>query len=358
MKNIIFVVILLLFACQEKQADKGVVLGDGESLSFTSFVDSVFLLPLGIDSLSLIGRIDKVITLDSCYYFLDSEKTNSIYKFDNKGVPLRQFNRVGRGAGEYIRVYDFDIDSVNRKLVILCAPDKIFVTDLDFNIEKTITVRENPSRIACADNLVYLYSHVDRSLSVFNQNTSELKKICVENNLAQVFFRSLPVFHKLSGQLLYTAIGSDKIFALKKGEIQLLFPVDYPQKEQKLRRMGESKPLSMRDALLLSPPSIFRIFKIGNDYAMFYSYEAMVRLCVFDSESGVMKSDGIMENWKGGFEIDYAGKSLVTWEFMPDGKLAENFSGYKYSLRHPLFNDDEGNPVLIQYLLKDSIFYE
>lgn len=88
------------------------------SLSF----DDVFLwsksIPLTFDDETVIGEISKVSKSGDYFYVLDN-KTHSLYEFNSIGKKTKKFGEVGQGPGEYIRIDDFLIDSVNRQMVVL-----------------------------------------------------------------------------------------------------------------------------------------------------------------------------------------------------------------------------------------------
>ena len=88
------------------------------SLSF----DDAFLwsesIPLTFDDETVIGEISKVSKSGDCFYVLDNQ-THSLYEFDATGKNTKKFGEVGHGPGEYLRIDDFLIDSVNRQMVVL-----------------------------------------------------------------------------------------------------------------------------------------------------------------------------------------------------------------------------------------------
>lgn len=88
------------------------------SLSF----DDVFLwietIPLTFHNETIIGEVSKVIRENDHFYVLDS-KTHNLYEFDFNGLNTNKYGNAGQGPGEYLRIDDFLIDSLNQQLVIL-----------------------------------------------------------------------------------------------------------------------------------------------------------------------------------------------------------------------------------------------
>lgn len=68
--------------------------------------------------------------------------------------------------------------------------------------------------------------------------------------------------------------------------------------------------------------------------------------------------DGIMSDFIGDTGVRYLNKQLFTWEFMPDRIFMSDSSMYKIKMQSPFYNDDEANPVLIRYVLKDSVSFK
>lgn len=356
MKNYFWLIFLALLSCREQAENEGIMIGTNtDYVSFTSFSDSVCLLPLATNNQFLIGQIDKVLDIDSAYFFLDAGKTKSIYKYGKDGEMYQKFQHVGRGPLEYIEIRDLDWDFKSNRFLILCFPGKIFVTDINLNIERTIHVNEGFSRLVCHDGQVYLYSHLGRGIHLLDLATGSTESLLEEGDIAQLYFRPLPVFHKVGGHLLYIAIGSDNVYMLDSGKPRLLFTMNYQQKMQKKKRMNQ---VTDKDILTINPPYVFEFFAIGGNYAMMYSYDAMIRLCIINSKEHKVILDGIMTDFIGDIRVGCRDKQLFTWKFMPDRKFTGDSSIYKIRMQCPFYNDDEANPVLISYILKDSVSFK
>jgi hypothetical protein len=79
-----------------------------QQLSSTLF-DSVSFVTL-IEDKDFFSRIDKLIIHGEYIYILDVWSVNSLLVFDKKGTFVRKIGSKGNGPGEYLRLYDFDID--------------------------------------------------------------------------------------------------------------------------------------------------------------------------------------------------------------------------------------------------------
>ena len=151
-----FIFGILLFSCTNKEerdnVDKSVYSVNlhepvvSSSLSF----DDAFIwkesIPLTFDDETVIGEISKVSRSGNYFYVLDN-KTHNLYEFDSLGNNTKKFGEVGHGPGEYLRIDDFLVDSVNRQLVILSNEGRagIYFYDLETsNFIKKINVNIFP----------------------------------------------------------------------------------------------------------------------------------------------------------------------------------------------------------------------
>lgn len=353
MKNILFCAILLLFfSCNNKTTEEGIMIGNDATVELADWIDSAHLTPLGMKEEYVIGGINKIAVVDSLYYLLDAGKTNSLYVFDTMGNPITKFGSIGRGPSEYLSIYDFDVDYDHKKIVILCEPQKIFVTDLDLNLQKIISLKEHAERIACWENTIYLYSHEDRSLKILDSLLHTTNNILIEQNFSNNYFRSLPVFHEMDGEMYYNSVGSDVVYRIENRKALKVFTLNYQNKNQKLRKWKANNDLSVSEKLLCSPPSIHSMFKFQNRYGIIYTYEALVRICFFDPGSVKTIKDGIMIYGNNNLEIRPDKKSLLTWAFMLERKIPIDSSKINISVKVPFYQDAEANPVLMRLFLK------
>jgi hypothetical protein len=74
---------------------------------------------------SLIGQITKVGMTDSLIFIFDRSQY-AVLVFDMNGKFKSKIRRIGQGPQEYVQIADFDIDTINNQIVILCTiPKKV-----------------------------------------------------------------------------------------------------------------------------------------------------------------------------------------------------------------------------------------
>lgn len=126
--------------------------------------DDTFLwsksIPLTFDDETVIGEISKVVKSGEHFYVLDS-KTHSLYEFDSLGKKTKKFGEVGQGPGEYLRIDDFLVDSLNQQLVVLGNEGKagIYFYDLTTsNFIKKISVNIYPLSFCKYGDEFFIYT--------------------------------------------------------------------------------------------------------------------------------------------------------------------------------------------------------
>lgn len=119
MLNYLFIIILIGFisSCSTKR-DKPIQEGNWETirfdenyvkeLPFSSFVDTIELIPLETTEKNLIGEVNRIVFDDNKYYVrsTNSMQNGKLFVFDKDGKFLQQIGRKGGGPDEYIEMDD------------------------------------------------------------------------------------------------------------------------------------------------------------------------------------------------------------------------------------------------------------
>lgn len=90
--------------------------------NFSDLFTNSSIIPLRINDSLIIASVKKIIVYKSNYFVLDN-KFSTLYRFDDKGNFLTTYGKIGLGPGEFRRIDDFDIDSVNNRILILSNDD-------------------------------------------------------------------------------------------------------------------------------------------------------------------------------------------------------------------------------------------
>lgn len=85
----------------------------------------------------MFADLDKIIEDNGLFYVLDSFGARTLVSFDSKGNAHAKYGKIGKGPGEFVRPWDFDI--YNSQVYILDSNAKkilIFESDGGFKDEK------------------------------------------------------------------------------------------------------------------------------------------------------------------------------------------------------------------------------
>ncbi len=92
-------------------------------------------IPLETDSRCLVHTIAVLHVSDSLIFVGDYYL--GLYVFDRRGKFLRKNGSVGRGPGEYMRLYDFAVDHKNKEISVLSGRE-LFVYDFDGKFKRDV----------------------------------------------------------------------------------------------------------------------------------------------------------------------------------------------------------------------------
>lgn len=88
------------------------------NMDLSEIIDSLSYVPLETTDESYIGTIDKLIEFNNRIYILD-KMSNGIFCFSNAGKFVFKIQRIGKGPGEYIKLYDMEINPFEENLEVL-----------------------------------------------------------------------------------------------------------------------------------------------------------------------------------------------------------------------------------------------
>ena len=100
-----------------------------KELDFSSFVDTIELIPLETTKESLIGEINRIIYRNNKYYIRTTvgRQNGKILVFDKKGNYSWKLDYLGQGPEEYLSLNDFALSDDNN--IVISSPVKLQVYD-------------------------------------------------------------------------------------------------------------------------------------------------------------------------------------------------------------------------------------
>lgn len=126
--NVFFLLLsLILFSCAEDHVSNSEIeiiplatcvnKGEYQVEKLSDYAKSLHYIPLETNTTSLIGVVDvEKSFFGNDNFYLCSD--NNLYKFSGSGRFLSQIGKSGGGPGEYVHIWDVDIDFSNDKLYI------------------------------------------------------------------------------------------------------------------------------------------------------------------------------------------------------------------------------------------------
>ena len=101
-----------------------------ESVNISDFAESIRVIRLSNDS--IVRDIEKLLIDDAGNFYIIDSKGTTLQKFDKNGKFISQISHRGKGPGEYLEIYDFDIDN-NQIIIYDSNKDDLMYFDMEGN---------------------------------------------------------------------------------------------------------------------------------------------------------------------------------------------------------------------------------
>lgn len=360
MKNLSYIIFILfiIVSCQQQSAKQENVLYIGETkneMPIDSLISSIYLTYLEESDSIIIGSVDKIIKVRSTYYILDSNKAKALFAYDTLGNFINQYSAQGGGPREYYGILDFDIDTINNEIVILCNPSKLIFTDMQLSFKKEVSLNNNYyDRIAINENNIYLFSYYSEKIDKYNKKGELIDKESILNKFVEgnVFFPQ-DVFYKLSNKLLMHSPGDDNIYLDQNDEWIIFKCLDYDNKTSSMKLYSQKKAedITFKEKLSNPLPYIRCVFEYKQKTFYLYLYGLLHYLNDGENNFFFSKLPGVTS-------LKHVDGSLYTWEYLSnfnfeDPFLNQSFKNIKvntYGTKQKSELDD--GIVIIEYILK------
>jgi hypothetical protein len=334
----LFFLTAAVFGCSNPntQTDPPVEINIGDILEFKKEVElskiakSIRYIPLETKESCLLGKIRKLIIEDSLMFISDMDE---LFVFNLNGQFIYKVSRFGRGPGEYINIWDFDISLEDNLLTIYSdRSKKVIQYDISGQLQNEYIINNFPSKIAylSPNHLVSAYPYPDYYLN----NNQRLSFLDSEGNNQHGFdalltgspkeleiTTSASSFNRLKGSLTYFEQGYDDILEISE--------------DAKVKVKYKIKNLNSSGYSIEENLNILKYFE-NKEYVFFPNciYKGDLRRVVFDKSSqhafelqfdhpniNVRLKSGFMNDIDGGYPFLPRG---VT----PNGELFSYFNVY------------------------------
>jgi len=259
----------------------------------SDLAESINYVPLETTSDALIGSVDKIEMKDSLWYILD-KKSNVIWCYSTEGKYIFKIDKKGQGPGEYIKIFDFDIDDKTGEIIILDRGSrKLFFYDNKGSFVKDLRIDLAASKFALVNDIFYFYTFgadtqmgkdkKDYGYNLFGVNR-EGEIICKQLQYNDVTDRSIGsnVFAKLNESILIHYAKNDTIYKLDdKGNIINKTIIDFGKSRVPIETIDSND----RFLFYLNNPSsahVSTVFCSESFVYITYTYQKRVRFAIFD----------------------------------------------------------------------------
>lgn len=144
---------LFLFACKEQQtknrteAQHPIRINDPIKISIADFIVDIDTIKLETNDENLMSDIERMHIMDGKYYILTNGYT-VINIFDADGQYISKIDNKGQGPKEYIRISSFEVDEINKRLILADSfSRRIFIYDDEGNQISVVNLDFEPMTV-------------------------------------------------------------------------------------------------------------------------------------------------------------------------------------------------------------------
>jgi CRISPR/Cas system-associated protein endoribonuclease Cas2 len=180
MKRLLYIFIVLLVSCSQPTKDSRNSTLKKVSINKSDFsktvyntsdiVENQYYIPLEtIDSINLIGRIDKIIFTNDRIFILDRNISKTLFIFSINGDYISKIDKQGDGPGEFKNPQDFVFNDDNDNLILYCRNNMKFIFfDIDGKYQSEMKLGLNFRSFVLKDNNYLAFTH-----SIYNSSENE-----------------------------------------------------------------------------------------------------------------------------------------------------------------------------------------
>lgn len=197
------------------------------NVSFYDHYSNIELIPLETTPISIVESIDKLVYHNGIFYILDIKQT-TLFLFNEKGEFIDKVARKGKGPGEYVDLYDFNINEFTGNLELLDPWSRLLIFSPELEHIETIKIDQ---RIVHQffnlnkDTIAFYAFSEDEKLSFFSRSQGKIfRKDFKFEELEQLnLFPGTGynnVFHRFNDKILFAVPYSYEIFDITKAHLE------------------------------------------------------------------------------------------------------------------------------------------
>ncbi|ADY50871.1 hypothetical protein Pedsa_0286 [Pseudopedobacter saltans DSM 12145] len=330
--------------------------------------DDFYYLPLGTTSNFFIQDINKLFFSDSTIIVADFRQ-QTIFVFDQDGVPKSRINRLGQGPGEYPQMADALFDEENGWVEVLSPKlKKIFSYDMEGKLmreRKILDGKKSGLRFA-KQNDFYVFDRgtfprgKDKNRLAIYSNEENMKFInsylAIPPAIIGMGYAGGRAFDTNGDSLYYLPTLGDTIYSVSKEGVNAAYHLDVPKENQISRTLFGGKAFkdfaeysSQIDSKWVDDPTWLLV---NNQYVYFrYSYSSSMINLFYSKQSGKVKQFDLYKSRLNPEQRLMNALKAKRGDYFVTTIHPTQYVNLPEKIRNKL--NDKSNPVLLLFKLKD-----
>lgn len=375
MRRIVLFVLTVFFvsACSRKNIVKtkefiitdSVEVVNKKNTLMSSIMTISNIIPLETSELSILGEIEKIIKRDGFIYV--KSRNRPLALFDEKGRFIHNIGKIGAGPEDYSMLADFDI---NNKEIYILTINKIQVYDLEGNWIRTVPLDLNASGIRLTDDKMLIFALGNENVIHLSDNSGQKMKSLLKRNQALRICRNIS-FVKYGNYILFPMGRSNDILAydtsgngvfkkisyLSSGQLSNEEESDFMENNQSYKK--ELDNLGFFDGMITDNTHVIVPFIKKGKVTLWIKNIRTSQIQAYELSS--LKNDLTFSSTHSFFLDNMESKDAFLTYVMPY-KLKEYLQKTQHQEKNQHYErlnkvmencEDEGNPILIEYKIKD-----
>lgn len=323
------------------------------------------IIPLETSEHSILGEIEKIIKRDGFIYV--KSRNRPLALFDEKGRFIHNIGKIGAGPEDYSMLADFDI---NNKEIYILTINKIQVYDLEGNWIRTVPLDLNASGIRLTDDKMLIFALGNENVIHLLDNSGQKMKSLLKRNQALRICRNIS-FVKYGNYILFPMGRSNDILAydtsgngvfkkisyLSSGQLSNEEESDFMENNQSYKK--ELDNLGFFDGMITDNTHVIVPFIKKGKVTLWIKNIRTSQIQAYELSS--LKNDLTFSSTHSFFLDNMESKDAFLTYVMPY-KLKEYLQKTQHQEKNQHYEklnevmencEDEGNPILIEYKIKD-----
>ena len=311
------------------------------------------------------GEIEKIIKRDGFIYV--KSRNRPLALFDEKGRFIHNIGKIGAGPEDYSMLADFDI---NNKEIYILTINKIQVYDLEGNWIRTVPLDLNASGIRLTDDKMLIFALGNENVIHLLDNSGQKMKSLLKRNQALRICRNIS-FVKYGNYILFPMGRSNDILAydtsgngvfkkisyLSSGQLSNEEESDFMENNQSYKK--ELDNLGFFDGMITDNTHVIVPFIKKGKVTLWIKNIRTSQIQAYELSS--LKNDLTFSSTHSFFLDNMESKDAFLTYVMPY-KLKEYLQKTQHQEKNQHYErlnkvmencEDEGNPILIEYKIKD-----